>query len=473
MAEGKPPGRFSPRRWSVRRRIAAVSAGLTLLILLAFALVVGRLASSRMQSDFRDEVQGTANRLAIERLLGDPSNYFHKVVTAGDGVVRIVDPDGNAYPDTPPSPFGSPQPEVVEVGRYDVASQRIFTVGFGQTYYVQYARNRESVEATIDRLWLFLGCGVLGGTVLAAIAGVAVARRAMQPIASLTATAREIAHTRDPSRRVPMPESRDEVAELAETLDEMLRQLDAARSESEQMMQAQRDFVADASHELRTPLTSILANLELLEERLDESGDPEDAEIVDGALGSSRRMRRLVADLLLLAQADAGRSGPRRRCELNEIAAAAVSEVKPVAGDHRLVLDAGDGATVSGNPDDLHRLVLNLVDNGVRHTPAGCEVRVAVRADAGQALLEVSDDGPGLAPGLGDQIFGRFVRGDGPADVAVSSGTGLGLAIVKAVAVSHGGDVEVGASPAGGARFTVRLPLAERPEPALAGEVAG
>src|SRR4026209_268685 len=111
-------------------------------------------------------------------------------------------------------------------------------------------------------------------------------------------------------------------------LDQRLRQLDAARSETEQMMQAQREFVADASHELRTPLTSILANLELLQERLERAEVPgEDGEMVDSALRSSRRISRLVSDLLLLARADAGRTGSRRECDLAEVAAAAVSEV--------------------------------------------------------------------------------------------------------------------------------------------------
>ena len=181
-----------------------------------------------------------------------------------------------------------------------------------------------------------------------------------------------------------------------------------------------------------------------------------------GALGSSRRMRRLVADLLLLARADAGRDGPRRSCDLSEIAAAAIAEVRPVAGGHRLDLDASGAVTVDGNPDDLHRLVVNLVENGVRHTPPGSTVSVSVRANGSrEAVLEVGDDGPGLPDGLGDQIFARFVRGAGPADLTTDSGTGLGLAIVKAVTTSHHGRVDVGRSTSGGARFTVHLPVGE------------
>ena len=150
---------------------------------------------------------------------------------------------------------------------------------------------------------VFLGLGVLGGAALALLAGLATARRAMSPITELTEAAREIQRTRDPSLRVPHPEAEDEVAELARTLEGMLRSLDAARGETQAALERQREFVADASHELRTPLTSVLANLELLEDEL----EGEQREAAASALRSSRRMRRLVADLLLLARADAGR----------------------------------------------------------------------------------------------------------------------------------------------------------------------
>ena len=359
-------------------------------------------------------------------------------------------------------PGGEPQ----EVDGYTVASQRIPTPTLGPSVYVQYMRDQDSLEATSDRLWLFLAGGVLIGTVLAALAGLAVANRAMRPISSLTAAAREIAMTRDPSLRLPMPETEDEVAELARTLDQMLRELDAARTEREQMIQAQRDFVADASHELRTPLTSILANLELLDESLAaHDADPDQQAIVAGALGSSRRMRRLVSDLLLLARADAGRAGPRRACDLAEIAAAALTEVRPVAGEHELVLEAEHSVPVECNSDDLHRLVLNLLENGIRHTPPGTTVTVTVARRDGQAVLEVADDGPGIPDEVGEQIFTRFARGGGPADLLADSGTGLGLAIVKAVASSHRGEVELGRPEGGGARFTVRLPLAQIEQP--------
>jgi signal transduction histidine kinase len=287
-----------------------------------------------------------------------------------------------------------------------------------------------------------------------------IARRAMRPIASLTATARDIAATRDPSKQMPEPVADDEVGELARTLDEMLRSLDAARAEREGVMQKQREFVADASHELRTPLTSVLANLELLQASLDGSGRAEDREIVDSALRSSKRMGRLVGDLLLLARADAGRFEVHRRVDLAEIAGDAAAEAAPLMGERRLVVENERPLWVDGSRDELHRLVLNLLDNAIRHTPRGACVELRLGEDDGKAVLQVADDGPGIPAEMRTQIFDRFVRGTGPADTARGTGTGLGLAIVSAVAASHGGSVQAGESPSGGALFTARIPLA-------------
>jgi len=294
---------------------------------------------------------------------------------------------------------------------------------------------------------------VLGGSMLALLAGLAVARRAMSPIARLTSAAKDIARTRDPGVRMPMPEADDEVADLARTLEQMLVALDSARSETQAMLERQREFVADASHELRTPLTSILTNLELLEADL----QGEDREIASAALRSSQRMRRLVADLLLLARADAGRQTPHEPVNLASVVREAAAEVAPTAVDHDLSVDADDaGLTVEGSPDELHRLAVNLIGNAVSHTPTGTSVNAAVRRDGAAVTLTVEDDGPGVPPALRERIFDRFVRGNG--DSGSRSGSGLGLAIVKAVADSHGGSVHLESPAGGGARFVVTLP---------------
>jgi len=188
--------------------------------------------------------------------------------------------------------------------------------------------------------------------------------------------------------------------------------------------------------------------------------------MVDSALRSSRRMSRLVADLLLLARADAGRAGAHRDCDLAEIAGNAAVELAPIMGERELEIDNQQALPVSGNPDELHRMVLNLLDNAVRHTPAGARIELHVRRVGEEAVVEVADDGPGIPPRLREQIFDRFVRGEGPADTAVGPGSGLGLAIVRAVAVSHGGTVEVGESAGGGAQFRVRIPLQRVSQPA-------
>jgi two-component system OmpR family sensor kinase len=453
---------LTPKRWPVRWRLAAVSAVLTFLILVAFALVVGRLTQNRLEANFDDELRAATNQLVQQSQNSTTSADLSQVLGDAAGM-RLVRTDGTVAADSGHSDFGPPSD--VTPGFSNAGSLRVYTVpvtdSFGFPEFLQYAKSTDNLDSTIGRLWLFLGLGILGGTALAALAGIAIAGRAMRPIATLTSTARNIAATRDPSQRIPEPERDDEVGELARTLDQMLRQLDAARAETEQLMQLQREFVADASHELRTPLTSVLANLELLQERLTREGAATDEnEMVDSALRSSKRMSRLVSDLLLLARADAGRTTPRAEVDLGEVATAAVAEVRPVANGHQLTIREAEPVPVQANADELHRLALNLLDNGVRHTPAGTEISVAVERRNGDAVLEVSDDGPGIPDGMEDQIFSRFVRGTGPADVAGDSGTGLGLAIVKAVATSHGGDVEAGASSAGGARFTVKLPAA-------------
>ena len=237
---------------------------------------------------------------------------------------------------------------------------------------------------------------MLGGAALALLAGLATARRAMEPIAELTEAAREIERTRDPARSMPRPEADDEVAELSATLESMLHALDDARTETEATLVRQREFVADASHELRTPLTSVLANLELLEETL----NGEQREAAASALRSSRRMRRLVADLLLLARADAGREIPHRPVDLGSVVAAAASELEPVAGDHEISVSAPSGVEIDGVQDELHRLVLNLMENALRHTDPGTAVEATVERRNGEVVLAVEDDGPGIPPEL-------------------------------------------------------------------------
>jgi signal transduction histidine kinase len=458
-----------PRNWPVRWRLAAVSAGLTLAILVLFGVIIGNLAAQRVRDDFNREMKGAVTTLASQVQIVDTITNTLIVrepdlgdfVSPNDASVRIYDARRQQLDASPnAAELGPLAPGVHNVGEMRVATVVLRSRQSGRIAgYVQYGRNEQHVDSTIGRLWLFIAAGVLGATLLASFAGVAIARRAMRPISSLTATARKIAETGDPSSHMPRPRADDEVGELTKTLEQMLRSLDAARAEREAALKRQREFVADASHELRTPLTSILANLELLQASLDETALDDERAMVDSALRSSSRMSRLVGDLLLLARADAGRIGARTRCDLAEAAGNAAAEVAPTVGERALRIENERPLPVDGNPDELHRMVLNLLDNAVRHTPAGSTIELRLRTEGSNALVEVADDGPGVPPELRKQIFERFVRGEGPADTAVGGGSGLGLAIVSAVATSHGGSAEVGESKLGGALFSVRLPL--------------
>jgi signal transduction histidine kinase len=446
-----------PIRW----RLALTSAILTFAILLAFALVIGFFTVREMRADFDDDIRQNANllqeRLHVESTVDgyriDARKELLEFASADDVAIRVLDATGQLHTGTAGAPnLGPPQRGLRDVGHYRVTS-RVLAAPFAETpvAYVQYAKSKRSLTATIRRLRVFLALGVLGGSVLALLAGLAVARRAIEPIAGLTATARRVARTRDPEVDLPKLRADDEIADLSRTLDEMLGELAEAHTETEGALARQRQFVADASHELRTPLTSILANLELLEAEL----KGEEREIAGSALRSSQRMRRLVADLLLLARADAGRQAPRETIDMAAVVREAAGEAAPLAERHELEVDAPEPVLVEGSADDLHRLALNLIQNALVHTPPGTRVTVRLRSEDG-AVLEVEDDGPGVPAELRHRLFERFVRGQGD----TGGGSGLGLAIVRAVAERHGGSVELGERTDGGACFVVKLPPA-------------
>jgi two-component system, OmpR family, sensor kinase len=475
----RSPFEVARLRLPIRAKLAAVSAALTLVILCLFAIVIGAVAEQRIRAGFDDDLRATSADLLDEvgppTVNGDGQLNIRsaplRYAAAGGALVRIVSAQTGevAYPGgaqalVPPGTDG-----VVDTGEYRVVSrplvkavrqeQDLFEPPAGSlrasvVAYLQYGKSEATVERTVSRVRLFLAFGVLGGAMLAFLGGLVVAGRAMRPIAGLTRAAREVARTRDPNITLPKAEANDEVTDLAHTLEDMLSELSAARGETEASLTRQREFVADASHELRTPLTSILANLELLTTEL----EGEQREMAASALRSSRRMRRLVADLLLLARADAGREAPTRPVDLAAIAGEAASEAAAVAHAHPLALDAPTRVTVDGVADDLHRLVANLVENAFLHTAEGTPVTVSVRRENDSALVEVADRGPGVPPELRERVFDRFTRGGAQTP---ASGSGLGLAIVRAVAQAHGGRVDVSDAEGGGARFTVTLPATD------------
>jgi signal transduction histidine kinase len=461
--------RSIPIRW----RLAGGSAALTFVILACFAAIVGVLTTRQVRGEFNDEVRSAMDQLQRQLHLhwnGQTLDCFKTIrlndyTSAEHAQIRIYDDNGfllctqyqvriKGAKELPATPnFAPPNgPGTYQEHGYRIEVRQINVHPTGRAL-ILYGRPLSDVDHTLARVQFFLLLGILGGTVLALLAGLATAGRAVRPIAELTEAAREIERTRDPKRRrLPMPEADDEVAELARTLEGMLGALDAARGETEQMLDRQREFVADASHELRTPLTSVLANLDLLADEL----RGEQAETAQAALRATRRMRRLVGDLLLLARADAERAQPYRPTDMAEVLIEVAAELGPVAEEHELSIDARS-AVVPGVKDDLHRLLLNLLENAVRHTPPGTHIHASTRLADGAAEIVVEDDGPGIPEELERRVFDRFTRGAGDG----GRGSGLGLSIVRAVAESHGGTVAL-EPPTGttGTRFLIRIPAA-------------
>jgi len=274
---------------------------------------------------------------------------------------------------------------------------------------------------------------------LGVVAGVTwlVTRRALRPVEGIRAEMAEITASEDLARRVPVPDTHDEVARLARTTNETLAALETS-------VERQRRFVADASHELRSPIASLRTQLEV------GAAHPELLD-VEGAVEDTVRLQRLAADLLLLARLDAGERPADARVDLAELVR------EQVEGRAGVTLEAAAGVEVAGSRGQLGRLVANLLDNAQRH--ARSAVAVDVRREGERAVVEVADDGDGVPEGDRERVFERFVRLD-DARSRDDGGAGLGLAIARDVAVRHGGTLTVGEAATGGALFGLRLPVA-------------
>lgn len=463
-----------PPNWPIRVKLTAVSAGITFVVLVLFGLGVGQLATSELRENFRQEARDDARALAEEIFRegaltpSAASNGLRGILDRrSDGAEVLLLANGLTFrsPGSPSLGTWSPSKVVVWEG-FQVATVKYPPAAEGvdgrasPIALVRVGRNLSTLDRTINTVWLSIVGGILAASLLAGLAATILSGRALRPLARLTGAAGEVARTRDPGVSLPEPDGEDEVVELTRSFNRMLSELSAARSERIAALTRQREFVADASHELRTPLTSVLANLELLAASDALESDGVERESLDSALRSSRRMGRLVADLQILARADAGNAGHREQLELDEIAAAVVAEVIPLAPEHPIELDCKRTVAVFGVRDDIHRAVLNLVENAVRHTPVATEIQVDVGLEpaTGTAFVEVSDRGPGIDPELKERIFDRFVRDTAAADRTAGASTGLGLSIVSAIARQHGGRATVTERPGGGSTFRLEFP---------------
>jgi len=324
------------------------------------------------------------------------------------------------------------------------------------------------VDDIVDRLGVIVLAVALAGLVLAGAASAVVVRINLRPLDRVAATAGRVSRLRLDrgevalAERVPAGDTdpRTEVGQVGAALNTMIEHVAAALAARHASETQLRQFLADASHELRTPLAAIRGYAELAGRSTDPL-PPDVAHALRRVSSQAERMTSLVEDMLLLARLDAGRPLAREQVDVSQLVVDAVSDAHATVPDHRWTLALPDEAiTVTGDSARLSQVLANLLANAGTHTPPDTTVRAEL-ADggdngAGEVVLTVLDDGPGIPPELLPRVFARFARGDSSRSRAAGS-TGLGLAIAHAVVAAHGGTISVESEP-GRTAFTVRLP---------------
>ncbi|GAA2689593.1 MULTISPECIES: sensor histidine kinase [Nonomuraea] len=285
------------------------------------------------------------------------------------------------------------------------------------------------------------------------------ARRGLRPLDRIVEAAAHIG-SGDLDRRIESAPPGTEVGRLAHALNAMLVQLERAFRQREASEERLRRFIADASHELRTPIATIRGYAELF--RRGAHDRPEDlARAMHRIEAESARMGLLVEEMLLLARLDQGRPLEREPVSLVSLAADAVADTRAVDPSRSITLEYGTPVVVTGDPARLRQVVANLLTNVLHHTPEGTAANVRVAEEDGFAVLEVSDEGPGLTSEQAERVFERFYRGDHRQPEAQrGGGAGLGLSIVASVVAAHGGLATASSAQDKGTTFTVRIPLA-------------
>ena len=314
---------------------------------------------------------------------------------------------------------------------------------------VQIGRSTADITNVLASLRLFGLAGVLVAVALAGAGGAFLARRALAPIDRITRAAEQIG-AEDLSRRLALDLPDDEIGRLAGAFDAMISRLDQA-------FERQRRFTADASHELRTPLALVRSQVDvaLAQPRTADQYARVLAEVRD----ATDRLARLTDHLLTLARADANEALTRVPVDLQDLVAETAASVAAHAREQGIHLEVqlADVSAVVGDPIWLTQLLRNLLDNALRHTPAGGRVRVALEPGRGGIVLSVSDTGAGISPEHLPHLFERFYRVDAARSRA-AGGAGLGLAICDWIARAHGGQITAESTIGQGATMTVWLP---------------
>ncbi len=446
---------------SLRVRLTAWYVAFFSLLFVLFGLflyeVLARSLEARLDQTLVSEAEVTAGLLAdeLEEMHGDVAKASVEAVSEmrvkGSMAVAIFR-DSKMLAASGPVPAaeltplvrGAPDDAVLRARDARVAVHRLdpySIVAYGPTAPI-------AANLRLVRQALLIGAPLM--LLLAGLGGYILATRSMAPLGWMAEQARDISGS-SLHRRLEIGDAAEELQLLAASFNELLGRLD-------QSFEAMRRFVADASHELRTPLSVIRGEADVALSHDRSSAEYREALAV--VLDESRRLSRLVDDLLNLARADAGRVRLQEEdFYFNELVAECCRSLAPLAATRRIRVECapGEDTPFRGDEQLLRRLVLNLVDNAIRYTPAGGCVAATVEAEGNGVRLRVSDTGPGIPPDAAPHIFERFYRVS-RARSREEGGFGLGLSIVKWIAETHRGVVEFDTRPEQGTTFTVTLP---------------
>jgi signal transduction histidine kinase len=446
---------LSPSYWSVRTRVTAAATLIVALFLIVGVFLFYSVVHSTVFQGLHDRGSFAVKDLATLVRETDPRGTLH-VQDADFTLLEVLDGEGNVLASSESlrgrAPLRVPVSPVPDRLQYHTAQLH----GMAEIYFVT-----QRVETRFGTRTVYVGAPITTFTrytplfiallaVFVLVATVAVGwivslsmRRALRPVRVMSAELTAITGG-GVDRLVTVPDPVDEVSELAESVNVTLNRL-------EDVLNRQRAFVADVSHELRSPLTGLRAQLEVA---LEHPQDEDWPAVARAALAEADRLQGIVGDLLIMAKLGAGVHVPRERVDLGELVRA---EVRRRTRRTPVEVHVQGGVAARVTPHHLVRLLTNLLDNAERHTRS--RIWVSVTADGPEAVLEVRDDGAGIAPEDRERIFWRFQRlAEGRE--RDKGGTGLGLTISRDIARAHGGSL-VAADSEQGARFVLRIPRDE------------
>ena len=459
---------------SITFRLAAWCAGISLLVCLGFGLYTYLGLSYYLRRSQTDTLQKRAHQVAailvahVERDGDAVTIDLLKTSYApehNDRFIRIRRPDGSTlYASGPPSdrsfdpaavPFLPLPVNQSDSGNARALGNLLLVQTSAQTtagrYVIDCGASKLPGERVLSGFLAVLGVGLPLMVGVAITGGAVLVRRALHPVREITDAAREIT-SYNLGRRLPVARTDDELQGLSVVLNQMIGRLDEA-------FQHSRRFTADASHELRTPLTIMRVELESITQETDL--DPATREKVASVLEETERLAKTVQGLFAITRLEAGEAlMDVTRFDLSELVQSTAEQMALLADEKRLVVDtvACVPVEVAGDRFRLKQVIVNLLDNAIKYSPAGAGITLSTGTDAGQATLEVADRGPGIPEEALPQVFDRFFRADAVRTHSENS-AGLGLSIVRSICLAHGGSVEAANRPQGGCCLTVRLPL--------------